>query len=540
MLLDYINNQFRFYPDVLPGNEAKAIGGRYDKRDENWIFPPVRSSYYSLVRLYGNDIDLTLAAKEYIEQRYVYTNERIEYLDDNLYPYQKDAIAFLTKNDHPGLMLSLSPGLGKTLVSIAAAKQLDLKRILVICTLTLTKTWQDEIKKWSGAEALIIHGVHIFVDCIWTITNYDSVVSHPDSYISQKWDLVICDESILLKSRAQTGSKKKAGRIERTKIIKELVEQVPRVWLLSGSPISRNASDLWQQFNIMLPDCFSSYWRFIEEYCYLERTQWGTRIVGTKKNIDFVREFADIKFQVNKEDVLDLPEYLYETYTVELTSRQRQIYDELEREFVAKLDGWEGREISVTSILAELTRLQQIVSNLRNLGTSWPNSSSKADLLFELVRNEEIETPAIIWVNWVETGKTLLNMFDSRNQDGQIAFIYGDTPPEERIRILSDFKAGKINYLILTLGTGKYGLTLIEAKTIVYYDRSFDADAYVQSLERVSRIGLTHRPTVISLVCPGTVDELIQKNLLNKGFSMSKINGSNMKALFRSLKRERV
>lgn len=525
MKLDYNahTKKLEFYPDSIPADEVKMIGGRLNKKLGFYQFPPVRANYFALNRLYG-EFPITEEAWFFLVYDYNYAGyPLVESIKANLYEYQKSAICFLVNNPLPGKMLSLAQGLGKTLVAIYAAKARGFKRILVICPLTLVQNWVDEYHRWTGEEATTVHG-RSGEFSHFTVTNYDSVIDNLSTFEAGGWDLIICDESILLKN----------GDSNRSKRIKKLREKVSEIWLLSGSPVSRYADDLYSQFYIMNPHYFTSYWRFADAYCYVMKTNWGTEIIGSKRTIDYRREFSDIIFRVNKEEAqLEIPDMLFDTYSVKLTDKQQEVYNNLENDFFACLD---DASISVPTRLASLIRLQQTVSNLANLGDDWPNESAKMNLLMDLAVNKEIDTPCIIWVNWIMSGHLLCSTL---NEAGfKAAYVYGGLSAPDRQKIIQDFHDGKIKYLIMSIGVGKYGLTLTEAKTMIYFDKTFDGDGYVQSQDRIHRIGLKHKPTVISLVAKGTTDELIADNLINKAVSMAKISGSEMRALFESLRKE--
>ena len=64
--------------------------------------------------------------------------------------------------------------------------------------------------------------------------------------------------------------------------------------------------------------------------------------------------------------------------------------------------------------------------------------------------------------------------------------------------------------------TGGFGLTLTEAKTVVYYSNSYDLEIRLQSEDRAHRIGQNCNVTYIDLVSPDTVDEKIIEALQNK------------------------
>ena len=64
--------------------------------------------------------------------------------------------------------------------------------------------------------------------------------------------------------------------------------------------------------------------------------------------------------------------------------------------------------------------------------------------------------------------------------------------------------------------TGGYGLTLPEAKTVIYYSNGYDLEVRLQSEDRAHRIGQENKVTYIDIVAEGTVDEKILKALRSK------------------------
>ena len=60
------------------------------------------------------------------------------------------------------------------------------------------------------------------------------------------------------------------------------------------------------------------------------------------------------------------------------------------------------------------------------------------------------------------------------------------------------------------------GLTLTEAKTVVYYSNVYDLEVRLQSEDRAHRIGQKNNVTYIDLVCENTVEEKILQALRDK------------------------
>ena len=64
--------------------------------------------------------------------------------------------------------------------------------------------------------------------------------------------------------------------------------------------------------------------------------------------------------------------------------------------------------------------------------------------------------------------------------------------------------------------TGGYGITLIAADTMIYYNNSYDLEIRLQSEDRAHRIGQKKNVTYIDLVTPKTVDEKVLQALKSK------------------------
>lgn len=79
------------------------------------------------------------------------------------------------------------------------------------------------------------------------------------------------------------------------------------------------------------------------------------------------------------------------------------------------------------------------------------------------------------------------------------------------------FQRGDADWFVGTAQKGGPGLTLTQAKTMVYYSNSFKLIDRLQSEDRAHRAGMDEHPVdYIDLVANGTVDEPIIENLRGK------------------------
>jgi SNF2 family DNA or RNA helicase len=81
------------------------------------------------------------------------------------------------------------------------------------------------------------------------------------------------------------------------------------------------------------------------------------------------------------------------------------------------------------------------------------------------------------------------------------------------------------------LQTASTGLTLTAADYCVFYSNSFAAGDRAQSIDRLYRIGQKRKVTYYDLLCVGSIDGYILKNLLEKRDLAIKTVGNLKEAL---------
>jgi SNF2 family DNA or RNA helicase len=75
---------------------------------------------------------------------------------------------------------------------------------------------------------------------------------------------------------------------------------------------------------------------------------------------------------------------------------------------------------------------------------------------------------------------------------------------------------GEARVLVCTLQAGGVGLNLTGASTAIFIEKHWNPVTQVQAEDRIHRIGQTEKVHIISLVCPGTVDDLVERILTQK------------------------
>src|SRR3990172_2236106 len=488
------DKRLEFVPKIYPTNVCKEWGFKRGQRESwTWVNTFSLDSYYKLQATF-RDLEIQKMPEE-LEN------------DEVLFQFQKEAIQFLRTRDKA--LLALAPGLGKTVCSIKAAENLPEAKgmaVLVVAPLSLLYNWRKEIQMWSKKTAAVWHGSPTKwedPESNWVVTNYDTLVRQVGSFKAIDWDILIIDESVMIKNR----------KAKRTETLTEFSSKIPIVWELSGAPTTRFFDDMWAELHLLSPRRFRSYWRFAKEYCNVIFNGWANEIAANLPDAAdrIKRDLADIYYCRTQDQVLNLPEFIFENIEIPMGESDYKIYRSMEQDLLANLP--EGDTVAAGNILTQILRLVQMASNPGILNKA-EHVSSKWKAAVEMLEYEEL--PAIIWVNFVATAKRLASLVDEAGHS--VAILTGDTNQEVRQSIVEEFQNGQIDVIIAHPGVGKFGLTLTKARTAIYLERSYNGDDYFQSLHRVRRIGTKDSPHIIHLLSTSpkegdTIDHVINQVL---------------------------
>lgn len=522
LTLDPKNGGLMFKPNVYPSKQIKSIhftgwSDGYWHQANGYISNQVIDD---LKRMFGN-IEIDPAVLEALKPPVVELPEFVAE-HDTLFPFQKETVAFALARKR--VLLGLAPGLGKTACGIFAARATNSVATLVISPLSLLYNWRKEVKKWVGEDAVIWYGKGLPVPGNWVITNYDTLRLHPKQF-EQHWDCIIIDETILLKNR----------HTKRTQVVGELVRNTKPeyVFALSGAPVSKFYSDIWAQLHILNPKRFSSFWRFAERYVHIEANQWSKyNMVANKPGAgqQLVEDLQDIYIARSQDDVLDLPEFIFDDVHVPLTKEQDKLYASMEETFLAELS--EDDTLMAPNVLTQLLRLVQFASNPVLVGGV--EKSSKWDACIEMLEYEQ--GPFIIWTSFIDTATAMVERL--KDKGWRAEKLTGATKIADRQTIVDKFQSGELDVIVAHPAVGKFGLTLTAARTAIYLERGYNGDDYYQSLHRVRRIGTKFSPHIIHLIADrangedSTVDEVINKILAGRKDMVKSITHMGLKNMF--------
>jgi SNF2 family DNA or RNA helicase len=97
---------------------------------------------------------------------------------------------------------------------------------------------------------------------------------------------------------------------------------------------------------------------------------------------------------------------------------------------------------------------------------------------------------------------------------------------EERNKAIERFLSrDDCRVLIATPGAAKEGLTLTVANHVIFYDRSFSLDDYLQAQDRIHRISQKKTCHVYNLIMENSIDEWVDMLLHSKQLAAQLLQG---------------
>jgi ATP-dependent RNA helicase RhlB len=136
------------------------------------------------------------------------------------------------------------------------------------------------------------------------------------------------------------------------------------------------------------------------------------------------------------------------------------------------------------SITPEKVTVEQVEQVLYHVG-----KHEKIPLLLGILKKEE-PNRAIIFVNTRRAAEMVVERLNRNNWKAQA--ITGEIEQKKRLRILAEFKEGKLPILVAT-DVASRGIHVESVTHVINYDLPQDAEDYVHRIGRTGRAGLTGR-----------------------------------------------
>ena len=160
-------------------------------------------------------------------------------------------------------------------------------------------------------------------------------------------------------------------------------------------------------------------------------------------------------------------------------------------------------------MLEAYLRLQQITGGFYPVDdegnvAAIPGKNVKLNELVELMTGELVGKKVVIWTRFRAELAALVEALTKNGLD--VAQFHGGLDEDQKKESVERFQNGGADVFLATPQSAAYGLTLTAAHTAIYYSMGFSLEEYLQSQDRIHRIGQTTSCAYILLGCVGTVD----------------------------------
>ena len=289
---------------------------------------------------------------------------------------------------------------------------------------------------------------------------------------------------------------------------------------MSGTPVSNRPQDIWSQIMFLdggasLGDNFVEFQRSVN----LSNDLAGAESRQHALEFQLHRIFHSISgFAVRETKAsaeISLPEKVVHSVVTEWEPRQLDLYRQV-RESLRAIVIQDGQLMADESdvVLKRLLRLVQVTSNPNLIDASYQVEPGKLETLLELVSSIVRDgEKCIVWTSFVDNVEWLAGILRRHNPQ----LVHGMMSTREQtdaIRTFLDDSSARV--FIATPGSAKEGLTLTVATHVIFYDRLFSLDDYLQAQDRIHRISQDRVCHVHNLIMRDSIDEWIEALLHSK------------------------
>lgn len=385
-------------------------------------------------------------------------------------------------------------------------------KTLIIAPLRVARdTWPAEIEKWDHLKGLK-YSVAIGTEKerkvaltqpadIYLINRENTQWLIEQSNLPFDYDMVVIDELSSFKSHR---SKRFRALMKARPVIKRIVG-------LTGTPSSNGLMDLWAEFKIL--DMGQRLGRFIGQYreIYFKPDKRNGAIIYSYKPLPFAEEaiykkISDITVSMKSEDYLEMPEKINNEVFVDLSNKERKIYETLKEDLVVSI---KDKEIDAVNAATLSNKLLQMAS-----GSVYDEDKNmvhihdrKLDALEDLI--EAANGKPVLIAYWYKSDlKRIKDKFDIRELKTNKDF--------------KDWNQGNIPIALIHPASAGHGLNLqAGGSTLIWFSLTWSLELYEQTNARLYRQGQKEMVVIHHIICKGTIDEDVMKALENKNKTQS-------------------
>ena len=409
---------------------------------------------------------------------------------DLIQPYQYRMADFFYENPYCAGWVDM--GLGKTVCTWMALQKMyddfEAAHTLIIAPLRpARKVWTGEMEKWDhirefdgqkirGTEKQRLKAMNTRAEV--HIINRENVTWLMEQHVQGKrlirkwhWDTVIIDESTSFSYQSS----------QRWKSLRLMRKKMSRVIELTGTPDTRNMRGLWAQAYLLdrgqrlgfsekefLDRWFVAPSRFDPAVNKFEPRSYARKQIQGR--------LRDIVLTLRAKDYLDLEDPWPVWHTVDLSRSQRQVYDEMQKEYILQ---YNDKTITAVNSGVLANKLLQLSNGFIYDGEkNWhPFHERKTEAMLDII--EAAQGPVMVAYNYIPDRIRIERALTKAKINWKLL----KTEQDE-----DDWNAGKYDVLVLSPGSAGEGTNLYEngCSDLVWYGLIWSLYQYQQTCARLT------------------------------------------------------
>ena len=429
------------------------------------------------------------------------------------FPYQKEAFDAVKDLEYAAIFHE--QGLGKTKIAIDILlywlESTSIDTVLIVTKKQLVQNWVREFKNHTSIKPAVLDtdknaNYYVFSGpARVVVTNFELLVSEKERfklYLKTRNVGIIIDESAKLKNPSAN----------LTKNFFELAPLFKKRIIMTGTPVANRPYDIWAQIYFLdrgasLGTNFSEFKRATDLSNKLSTNEDLQENFEDHVSLIF-KKIAPFSVRETKNSgIIELPDKRYIREEVDFTREQEILYDQICEELkIEVIKNGKPIEDDSSAIVKRLLRLVQVASNPRLVDEAYRGVSAKEicldSLLAKIIAAGE---KCIVWSNFIEN----VDYFTKKYSEYGSVKIHGGMKISDRNQSVERFRTDSYRVLFATPASAKEGLTLTMANHVIFYDRGFSLDDYLQAQDRIHRISQKKTCYVHNIILNGSIDEWV-------------------------------
>lgn len=444
------------------------------------------------------------------------------------FPFQADAFEVIKNLEFAAVFHE--QGLGKTKIAIDLAlhwlRNNIVDSVVVVTKKSLVENWMEEISVHTNLRIRTLSNDRkenhesFHKPAALYVTHYEAIKSEEERiaiFSTTRRLGIVLDESHKIKNPD--------ARISQT--FHRLSDRFHRRVILTGTPLANRPFDIWSQIWFLdrgqsLGRNFPAFKRELDiprdEPNGILNSDSAQPLALTGEIREFESALGGLFPRISAFSVretkdgagIDLPKKHFRQIFSEWEDRQRQIYVKVRDEMRIEVMKYGHLDQDISEeLLKRLLRLVQITSNPNLVDDRYSQEPGKIPPLRRLLKEISLrKEKAIIWTSFVANVRWLASEFDHY----QPVILHGQMSIEQRGRSVKNFmKDDSVRVLIATPQSSKEGLTLTVANHVIFFDRTFSLDDYLQAQDRIHRISQDKECFVYTIIMNNSIELWVDK-----------------------------